>query len=106
MRALLLMFMAVLVLPLVLLLVACEPTVYDLSHYKNDPAKKKVNVDGAVIYVVPEIGGYAAWGGEQYRDGKFIKYRQRRAIEIVSHCHIDKVLSNPSDNMTFATVNC
>lgn len=90
----------------ILALSACEPTVYDVSYYRDDPDRRKVNMDGATIYVLPQMGGYVAWGGEQYRDGKFIKYRQRRAIEIYSKCRIDEVLSKPVDTVLYATVNC
>lgn len=85
---------------------ACAPTIYDVSHYRKDPDIRKVTSDEVTIYVLPQMGGYIAWGGEEKRDGKYIKYRQRRAIEVLSKCRIDKVVSKPTDSVLYATVTC
>jgi len=104
MRSVLFMFLFVFCMPLLLLAVtACEPMIYDVSKYQNDPDKKTVNIDEHTVFVSPQMGGYAAWGSGT---DKWAKYRQRRGIELISKCRIDKVLSKPTDNVTYATVNC
>lgn len=97
---------AVSVLFLVVFAAACTPTVQPRSHYDKDPNQRRVNVDDHDVRVLGQgFGTWVAWGGEEDQDG-FVQYRQKRAIELVSGCRVDKVLSKPSDDVLMATTNC
>ena len=91
----------------ILTLSACQkgPSVGPWT-YANDPNKRRVMVDEHAIYVVPVAAHrYVAWGGEDDRDG-FVQYRQKRAIELVSQCHIAQVTSKKTDALLRASVKC
>jgi hypothetical protein len=72
----------------------------------NNPNKRVANIDDHAISVVPEVGGvYAAWGGDEDKDG-FVQYRQKRAIELISGCRIARVLSGKTEAVLRAKVKC
>ncbi len=75
-------------------------------HFADMPNKRRVNVDDHWIYVAT-IGSheYAAWGGENDRDG-FVQYRQRRAIELISGCRVKATTTKKTDDWTRASVKC
>lgn len=90
----------------VLVLAACEknPPV-DLS---NTAKRGSVNIDGQHITVFRQDGAkWAAYGGDGSGDPKrYVIYRKERAIELKSHCRIDKRLSGAGDHILVATVKC
>jgi hypothetical protein len=86
-----------------ILLASCQPGV---DTYSGNPNKRIANIDEHAISVVAEGGDiYVAWGGEEDRDG-FVQYRQKRAIELVSHCRVSSVLSKKGDPVLRAKVKC
>lgn len=96
--------MRVLVLSLLFLAAACSEPVLDVSQYQDDPDRRHVTIDGKDFYVSPQqFNRYAAWGNGT---DKWAKYHQRRAIELVSHCLVDEVISKPTDTVVYAHVKC
>lgn len=92
-----------LILVTLLVLAACDSPP---ALYANDPHKRQVMIDDHIIYVVPQRGHvFVAWGGDEDQDG-FVQYRQQRAIELSSHCRVNKVLSAKTDAVLRATVKC
>ena len=76
------------------------------SSFANHPLKRRVNIDDHDIYIVPQGGNiYVAWGGEEDRDS-FVKYRQQRGIELISHCRVKKVISAKTSPVLRAEVKC
>lgn len=87
-------------------LAACEKNVpVDLS---NAAKRGAVNIDGEYITVFKQPDGkWAAYGGEGSKDPqRYITYRKERAIELKSHCRIDKRVSGALDHILVATVKC
>ena len=90
---------------ILVLLTACEVD-EAASSFANHPLKRRVNIDDHDIYVVPQGGNtYVAWGGEEDADG-FVQYRQRRGIELTSHCRVKKVISAKTSPVLRAEVKC
>lgn len=92
-----------LILPLLALAACAPPKVLPASYYATDPEKRTVTIDEHTIYVLPQMGGYVAWGSGS---DKWAKYRQSRAIEIYSKCRVDTVYSTAKDTAFFASVKC
>ncbi len=94
---------------LLLLLVAvtaCKgATPVDLS---NTARRGSINIDGEMITVFKQADGkWAAYGGEGSSDPqRYITYRKERAIELKSHCRIDKRISKATDHILVASVKC
>ena len=89
-------------------LAACE-SVRDnhITTYANNPQKVTVNVDEAKIYVVQDgYSEYVAWGGPALKEKSYPTYRRMRAIEVVSKCRINKVLSKQPGEVLRASVKC
>ncbi len=76
------------------------------EQFANDPQKRMVNIDDHHISVVPLGGrGYVAWGGG-WDTARVMRYRQKRAIELVSGCRVGEGMSQPSGEVLQATVSC
>lgn len=86
-----------------LALAACETAAPSVVRH---PLADHVIVDDFKIYVVPQAGNvWVASGGEEGKDGLFIQYRQKRAIEVQSKCRIKRVLSKPGQPLLKASVH-
>lgn len=77
-----------------------------LAAFDMPKNARTVIVDDYHIQVAPQSGNsWLAWGGEEGRDGVFIPYRQKRAIEVQSKCRVRDILSNPGETLLRATVH-
>jgi len=88
------------------LLSACEQDASVPAHYTQSSNKRAVDIDEETVYVVldgPQL--YAAWGGGTDGDSN-TAYRQKRAIELVSHCRVVKVTPTQADHVLHARVKC
>lgn len=84
-------------------LAACDDVPRSVSRH---PLADHVFVDEHKIYVVPQAGNvWIASGGEDAKDGAFVQYRQKRAIEVQSHCRVNRVISKPGEPLLKATVH-
>ena len=85
---------------------ACQQTSANISAYEASSQKRTVTLDDSKVAVVPvDKTHYVAWGGMPPKD-KFVQYRQRRAIELVSGCRVKSVQSKKGDDLFQATVKC